>query len=74
MNKQIYTSKLVGDPCVYEGFEPNTVLEEVTSKHFQDIIAIIRREDYSIDDKFSTVSTHPYFLILNPTLAFHIES
>jgi hypothetical protein len=34
MNKIIYTEKLRGDPCVYEGFDPDLVLEEVTTNHF----------------------------------------
>ena len=56
MNKQIYTSKLIGDPCVFPGFDPNIVLEEATEKHFEGIVEVIRRENYTAQDKFSTVS------------------
>ena len=56
MNKQLYTNGLKEDPCVYPGFDPDLILKEACEKHFPGILRAIRREDYTPEDKFSTVN------------------
>jgi hypothetical protein len=40
----LFLDGLRNNPCVYEGFEPETVTEEVASKHYEGIIACIERD------------------------------
>lgn len=55
--KEVLTDGLKDNPCVYPGFEPEEVCKDIVDKHYDGIIACIRRSNYSPEDRFSTVAS-----------------
>ena len=51
----LFMEGLKNNPNVYEGFEPESVLDETVERHFSGIIECIRRSDYRSPQGFSQV-------------------
>ena len=54
--KEMLTDGLKDNPCVYPGFEPEEVCKDIVDKHYDGIVACIRRSNYTNEDRFSTVA------------------
>lgn len=52
---KVFVQPLEGSEQVFEGFDPKIVVQEALDEHFESIIEILLREDYTAEDTFSSV-------------------